>query len=291
MPNVLITLALPLAVVAAICAVVASVASGQLWTKVLQVGRIAWAALATLSVLLALGAAGDWVHLIWAIQFPMFGLVASSGLLLVRARPREAKELWGPGVLFGVFAVLTILPLALLLLRGTDEPTARAGSSLVGALADVVHYGFGGPVPDSMLPQHSRQLERGLGSPERDVTVSMGALWLGSGWMALLAGLSLLTAFMRTSWVSKPLRLLVPPIAATLVLTQTGTWAPDIEEAMWHNDAWYVGLLGPLLLAAVTLVPIALLVHRHRAAQLPGSPVLEEMAPRSRRSNHGDTDP
>ena len=269
-PYVLLYVCLPLSLVTAGYCVLAALLSAKR-AAILRLGRYALG----LQLALALGAfystAGDWVHLLWNVKYPLAGLFLGSGLLLVQVWPDDEAQ--GPpeprrwnGALVAGFAVALLGGVPLLLSSRTLEPqlAGRVSGSPSVALLEVARYGLDGTVPELMQPATSAQIAEGRGSPPRWVTVPMAAGQLAAGYWIAFAGLALLGRAVRSGEPRKRFFLIAPTLLAPAAWFGLLNWG--WERALWRNDHWVVQAYGRSLLAAflVTLV-LLVAVRRERA--------------------------
>lgn len=214
--------------------------------------------------------AGDWVHLLWNVEFPILGLLFCSGLLLVRVWPDErvpsSPTMRGPGgapVVLLAFFVLAAVPIGVALAPMEPFPMGRTPGFDGVALVEAARYGFGGAIPDSMIPVGAKQAARGLGSPSRNVTVTMGALHFAAGAWTLFVLLAFAGRLAPRGEVRSRCYLLGPMLLMpylTFVFPR-GAW----EAALWSNEPWVVAAFGPTLLTAA-VATVALAVALRRAA-------------------------
>ena len=212
-----------------------------------------WLLGAALAVVAQLYYADDWQHLLWAAILPMLALLATSGAILAIGRARTALL---------SLAVLTVLPLVILTVKGgLDTYEVTAVESIPVAVQEVLSYGFNGEVPACMEPRPDSIAAgegRTLASPSRDVTVPMGALYLGSIAITLI-GLIVIVSKAIPRGAARAIWLYVSPLSVFVLLKLIG--GLRIAEApIWENDPELVAAVGPLAAAAAAALVIGLAV-------------------------------
>ncbi len=244
-----------------------------------------------------------WVHSSWWATLGIFALAAYSGPELARSLAAPPVGTTRSSVPWRVAAGLAVVGLLPSLHAGITRdifPEGREAAVTVwevasGApdegwldvapirpMAEVVLYGFGGPTPELMIPyipkgtrSHilDRQVERGLGSPPRWVTVPMAALFHASACWALLCLLLLAVrsrggarpATAATSLASPSLGLLALGPALGLMLEPTSPMIQgEVSSSASYKDL--AGLLGWGLFLSWYLVPVAMGVLALRSA-------------------------
>jgi len=209
---------------------------------------------------------GDWVHLMWTVQYPLAGLFFGAGLLLPQVWPedrRQHPELtrgWnGAAVALLALVVLGAIPLLLTATGIGSRPAGRVSGAPLPALLEVARYGFDGTVPALMQPETPDQIARGLGHPPRFVTVTMGSTLLAAAYWILFAALALVGRAIPAGRRRWSFFLVAPLILApATVLMLSG-------RALWGNAPWLVRAYGPVLLVAVVLALVLLVAVRRDA--------------------------
>lgn len=218
-----------------------------------------------LTLALLWNASGDWVHLLWSVQYPLAGLWLGAGLLLVRVWPDDRRE--RPALLRGwngaVVALLALLVLGSVPVLLTSIPATAAGrvsGSPLAALLEAARYGFDGTLPASMQPEQADQIERGLGHPPRSVTVTMGSTLLAAGAWILFVALALAGRAIPAGGARRAFFCLAPLVLApaTTVPFPDGAW----DRGIWDNQPRLVMAYGPVL-AAAAVAAVVLAVAGH----------------------------
>ena len=235
----------------------------------------------------------DWNHDFWAAQVPLVGLALSSGLLLCRTWSDDATSLAGSGsgstssppvqpprptVWAWVFlAMMLWFGLGPLVIQWVDGPRAHrsfANERPLGNLLDLAAWGFGGPLPDFLEPQHRLQIERGVGHLPRDVTLSMGASLIAAWLWIAFCVLSLAGRALRNQRHRIGFYLVAPSGVAAFVLLWSLTGlgqGPVIDprffgtasesSGIWMSEVGTMRSYGPLLAVAGAFAPAAHLPH------------------------------
>ena len=215
--------------------------------------RAIWLPAAVLAVIGQLVKSGDWQHLLWTTMLSMLGLLATSGAMLVVGRGRAVLV---------ALATLTVMPLAAITaLGGLDDFEVTAVDSVPIAIGEVLTYGFTGDIPECMEPRpESRAAQAGdaLGSPSRDVTVPMGAIYFGS--LAItLVGLILIISKAIPQGALRAIWLYVSPLSVFVLLKLPGGLR-GAEVPIWRNHPDLVAAVGPLTAAAAAAFLIGMVV-------------------------------
>jgi len=228
---------------------------------------------------------GDWVHSLWSIQFPLYGLLFGSGLILIQVWPEDRRQQpslsrgWnGATIAFVTVVALGAMPLLLTVLPFDVRPLARENVPLSATFLEVALYGFGGEVPESMSTEGivpgrgafggDYQLDRGLGIPPRIVTVTMASSLLAAVHWILFAALALAGRMIQVSKRRRVFLLVTPMIVALaalspVVLDSGGNMDRALYRGIWKNEPWLVGAYGPtLLIAAIAAAALCLAVRR-----------------------------
>ena len=190
----------------------------------------------------------DWVHNSWWATLGIIALAAYSGPELARSlapSPDGGTRSSVPWRVLAGLAVVGLLPsFHAGLTRDTfpegreaavtawDVATGAPGEGWLDVapirpLAEVIAYGFGGRTPELMVPHVpegsrstslDRQVERGLGSPPRWVTVPMASLFYASACWTLLCLLLLVARSRQGASSAEAATPLASPLACLLVL-------------------------------------------------------------------------
>lgn len=290
LPVALLFVHAPLSLLAGACAVLA--AARPAWSETAL--RAGLRALGLLCVAVLAGfvfSFGDWVHSLWSIQFSLIGLLSGSGLILVRVWPEDRRPQptllrgWNGGTIAFVTATaLGAMPLLLTVLPFDVRQLAREGGPLFATFSEVVRYGFGGAVPESMEPMDSLhsiggafggdyQAARGLGIPPRIVTVTMAASLIAAVQWTLFASLALVGRTIqlgnrRRAFFSIAPLLLALACISTMLLDSGRNMDRFLYKAIWKNEPWLVRAYGPMLMvAAVTAIVLFVAVPRDGRAK------------------------
>ncbi len=260
----------------------------------------------------------DWVHNSWWATLGIIALAAYSGPELARSlapsRDGGTRSSVPWRVLVGL-AVVGLLPsFHAGLTRDTfpegreaavtawDVATGAAGEGWLDVapirpVAEVIAYGFGGPTPELMVPHVpagsrstslDRQVERGLGSPPRWVTVPMASLFCASACWTLLCLLLLVARSRQGASPAEADTPLASPLACLLVLgpalgllLEPVSTMPQGEVSGAPSVDDVVDLLGLGLLLSWYLVPGAIgLIALRSAARRRSSESAPEVARR-----------
>ena len=212
-----------------------------------------WLPGAVIAAIAQLAYSSDWQHLLWATTLPMLALLATSGAMLAVGRGRAVLM---------AFVVLTAMPLAVLTANGgLDDYELTAVESVPAAIQEVIAYGFTEEVPACMEPRPDSSAARAglaLASPSRDVTVPMGAIYLGSIAITLI-GLILIISKAVPQGAARAVWLYVAPLSVFVLLRLVGGLR-GAEARIWANDPSVVAAVGPLVVAAGAALLIGLVV-------------------------------
>jgi len=265
-PQALLVLML-VSFVAAGCEVAAVLWRGRR-EQILRAGHRVLGLLFILTLTAFLFSAGDWMHMLWNVQYPLAGLLLGSGLLLVRVWPGERRQHPGPargwnGAVVALIAVVVLGAVPLLLASSPIEPfpTGRVSGSPFPALLEVARYGFDQTVPALMHPETPQQISRGLGHPPRFVTVTMAATQLTAWYWILFVGLALAGRAIPAGEVRWRFFLMSPLVLAPAAILLS-IFRSSVYEAIWNNEPWFVRAYGPSLLAAAGAALVLLVAVR-----------------------------
>jgi hypothetical protein len=232
----------------------------------------------------------DWVHLFWSAQIPLVGSFLVSGALLCRtwrddagalgsAKPREAVfkqegsrwTLSGASLFLLMSATLGFAPLLLQIVFPANHPSLRETGQPIQRLLELASWGFGGPLPESLIP--IADPARGIGYLPRDVTVPMGstliAAWLWIAFCVLAFGGRLVRSQRKRIafyFVAPPLLgLCIQMGAADLVASVWGGFDSGFfglessrDSGIWTSDPVVLRSYGPVVLASL-IAALALL--------------------------------
>lgn len=262
-PLALLFVLLPVALLAGACAALCALRPARS-ALTLRAGHRLLGLLVLLSLATFLFSSGNWNHSLWSVQFPLFGLLFGSGLLLVRVWRDDRCQY--PDLLHGrngaTVALLTLLVLGSLTFA---LPWLRTGAhqqspgAPVPALVEAVRYGFGGGVPSAMQPHGLQETERGLGVPSRIVTVTMGSsLFAALAWIVFVL-LALVGRAIPAGTRRRSFFLFAPLLLASTSLLLQGR---VLFEGLWGNEPWLVRAYGPTLLIAALATPVLFLLVR-----------------------------
>lgn len=269
----------PLSLLAGACAALAAARPARS-EAALRAGHRALGLLCLSALAAFLFSFGDWVHSLWSIEYPLFGLLFGSGLVLVRIWPEDRKlqpnllRGWsGATLAFVTVGALGALPLLLTVLPFDVRPLARESGPLLATFFEVVRYGFGGAVPALMEPVSSYDAARGLGIAPRIVTVTMGASLLATVHWILFATLALVGRVIPVGRGRRVFFLIAPMILALAALflvaiNSEGNMDRSLYRGIWRNEPWLVRAYGPtLLVALVATAGLFLAVRRDGRAE------------------------
>ena len=256
----------------------------------------------------------DWVHNSWWATLGLIALAAYSGPELARSlapSPDGGTRSSVPWRVLAGLAVVGLLPsFHAGLTRDTfpegreaavtawDVATGAPGKGWLDVapiqpLAEVIAYGFGGRTPELMVPhvpegsrstRLDRQVERGLGSPPRWVTVPMASLFQASACWILLCLLLLVARSRQGASPAEAVTPLASPLACLLVLgpalgllLEPVSPMPQGEVSGAPSLEGAAELMGSGLFLSWYLVPgaIGLLALRSAARRRSGEPVPE----------------
>lgn len=257
MPHVLLA---PLTVLVLLLALVTAIRGGSN-LALISGGRKLLLAMACFAPIGILATIGDWLHVYWSCTHTMQAFYSVSGFLLVHIWPADRKQLQVDparrnGATLALVGLLAIAasPLLFYGVFGEGKFPGREsaqGMSALASLVQVVRYGFGGDIPDLMIPEHARQIARNLGHPPRWVTTPMGvSLHAAIYWILFAAMALVLRAIPSGRWRRVPMFLLPLPLGM-FVFRRLGR--AGMEHGIWDNEPWIVGLYGPVLLIACVM--------------------------------------
>jgi len=249
-PLMVLMVLVPASLACAGAALVAAFLPGRR-APLLYLGLKLLMAVGVLTLSLFLISAGDWVHVLWNVEFPLVLMFSGAGLLLVRVWPEERRQLArtnGAAVALLAIAGLGSIPFLIAVSPIEPRPTDNMEISPVPALVEAARYGFGGDLPLFLQTESSPRYPGAPTHPPRSATVTMAALALAAGTWILFVVISLLGRALPAGEARWKFLLLSPPIAAlTLVyLFNSKSWNPGI----WENELLLPKAFGPLLLAA-----------------------------------------
>ena len=240
------------------------------WTSAL-VGVLRWGGLGF--TLLALGfmaaeylRAHDWVHLLWNSTFPQLVLFLGGGAFLLRGRGGGGA--WA-GVLLVCFVALALAPGVLLQLEPRPDAHPRNVGRPLAGLLEVIAYGLGGPLPDTLVPQNAAGLARGMGYLPREVSVPVGAV-ANAGLLGLLLALVAIGGVWIERQRIRDVFHLIAPFAL-LPLTIRPLPLGIQESSVWDNAPLLLRGLGPLLTLSALATVVAAVLQRRAARGLSGA--------------------
>lgn len=208
----------------------------------------------------------DWVHNSWWATLGIFALAAYSGPELARSLAPSPTGAARSSVPWRVFAGLAVVGLLPSFHAGVTRDTFPAGREAavtawdvasgapekswldvapIRPLAEVIAYGFGGPTPRLMTPYSpegsqssslDRQIERGLGSPPRWVTVPMASLFYAAACWVLLCLLLLTARSRRGTSPADPATALASPSLGLLALCPALGLLPEPATAVLQGE-------------------------------------------------------
>ncbi|MFT7678330.1 MAG: hypothetical protein ACI8QC_002316 [Planctomycetota bacterium] len=244
--------------------VLAAAAKGGSDRELICGGRRALFGMACFAPIGILATIGDWLHLYWSCTHTMLALFSVSGFLLVHVWPADRKQLQVDparrnGATLALVGLLAIgaCPLLFYGIFGEGRFPGRLsakGMSAVASLVQAARYGFGGDIPDLMIPENAPQIARNLGHPPRWVTSPMGVSLNAALFWIQFATLALVLRVIPSSpWRRVPMLLLPLPVSM-FVFRYLGM--KSVESGIWDNEPWIVRLYGPVLLVALALTVV-----------------------------------
>ena len=203
----------------------------------------------------------DWVHGLWSSVHPQILLAAAAGTFLVRDEWRRqtgaARFGWGPWVVLALLLALASLPAALIQWAPDPDAAPRNVGRPIAGTVEVARFGFGGALPETLVPENKAGEARGMGFLPREVTVPVGSLGTASIlwiFLCLVQGTSLLIS---SPALRRGYLLLAPFIVFGLLAVDMPYGLKT--RTLWRCDPELMRAFGPLLLAALAasvLVPL-----------------------------------
>jgi len=226
----------------------------------------------------------DWLHMFWTAQIPMVGLFLCSGAMLCdswrgdriptgrpsgAARGSVGGHRWiprGARAYLSMTALLGVAPVLLLSLAPDGSRAIGSSGAPFPHLWELILWGFGGPLPECLIPTTPAEIARGVGHLHRSLTVTVGttliAAWL---WLAFCV-VACAGRILRHQRLRLAFYLLAPVGLGLLALTAGSEPVAWIWEGfdvrlffpndsrqggIWKCDPVVVRSYGPVLLAAL----------------------------------------
>jgi hypothetical protein len=230
-----------------------------------------------------------WVHLYWSTQIPLTSLFLCSGVLLERTLREDDDFLdvrsdirWSvlrinPAWLFLAIVVsMSVAPLVLQSVFSEFPRTGRNTGRPFAGLSELVRWGFGGSLPESLAPITSEESARGVGHLPREITVPMGTLlvaawiWISFSVLALIGRLMPSSRSRRAFLLVSPTVIGIACIVAAFAAGESWGWFDPRffwpvgrdGAGIWESDPVVLRSFGPVLMIALMCVLLMHLVVR-----------------------------